>query len=135
MGLGLTRLDSDIYIFLAKKGPLKGREITKGLRTQKQPLYRSLKNLQSKGIVTATLERPARFAAVPFDKVVDVFIKTKMAEAQRLQENKDEILAHWQDIAVNETTDESSKFNIIEGRAPYTLRVFRCCRTPKISFR
>lgn len=118
MSLGLTRLDSDIYIFLAKKGSVKGSDITKGLRTQKQPLYRSLKNLQRKGIVTATLERPARFAAVPFDKVVDVFIKTKMAEAQRLQENKDEILAHWQDIAVNETTDESSKFNIIEGRGP-----------------
>jgi len=118
IGFGLSRLDSDIYLFIAKKGLVKASDITKGLNTQKQPLYRSLKNLQSKGIVTATLERPARFAAVPFDKVVDVFIRSKMAEAQRLQENKDQILAHWQDIAVNETADESSKFNIIEGRGP-----------------
>ena len=46
--LGLTRLDSKIYVYLAKKGPQKGKEISKALKVQKQQLYRSLKNLQKK---------------------------------------------------------------------------------------
>jgi HTH-type transcriptional regulator, sugar sensing transcriptional regulator len=88
IGLGLTRLDSQIYICLAKKGPQKGNEISKNLKIQKQQLYRSLKNLQTKGIVDASLEHPARFSAVTFDKVVDIFVNAKMAEASRIQENK-----------------------------------------------
>jgi sugar-specific transcriptional regulator TrmB len=125
MALGLTRLDSEVYIFLSKKGPLKGIEITSGLKAQKQPLYRSLKNLQSKGIVTSTLEHPSRFTAVSFDKVVDMFIKTKMAEAQSMQENKSEILAHWQAISIADTTDMAAKFNLIEGRGPIYSKILQ----------
>jgi len=73
--LGLTRLDSKIYVYLAKRGPQKGKDISKALKIQKYQLYRSLKKLQSKAIVSATLEHPARFSAVSFEKVLDlVFI-------------------------------------------------------------
>ena len=82
LGLGLTRLDSQVYIYLAKKGPQKGRDLLKKIRIQRQQLYRSLKILQSKGIVSATFEHPAGFSAISFDKVVDLFIKSKMVEAQ-----------------------------------------------------
>lgn len=116
LGLGLTRLDSQVYIYLAKKGPQKGRDLLKGLKMQRQQLYRSLKNLQSKGIVSGTFEHPARFSAISFDKVVDLFIKSKMAEAQLIQERKGEILTSWQSIAVGETTDSEAKFTVIEGR-------------------
>ncbi len=93
LGLGLTRLDSQVYIYLAKKGPQKGRDLLRGLKIQRQQLYRSLKNLQSKGIVSATFEHPAGFSAISFcGKVVDLFIKSKMVEAQLIQEKKGEII-------------------------------------------
>jgi sugar-specific transcriptional regulator TrmB len=125
VGLGLTRLDSQVYIYLAKRGPQKGQDLSKGLKVQKQQLYRSLKNLESKGIVSATLEHPARFTAVSFDKVVDIFVKSKMAEAHSIQENKDEILANWQAIAVGEPIDATAKFNIIEGRGPIYAKILQ----------
>jgi sugar-specific transcriptional regulator TrmB len=118
IGLGLTRLDPQVYIYLAKRGPKKGQELSKALKLQKQQIYRSLKKLKSKGIVSATLEHPARFSAVSFEKVVDIFVKAKMAEAQRIQENKNEILANWQAISIGETSDTTAKFNVIEGRGP-----------------
>jgi sugar-specific transcriptional regulator TrmB len=134
VGLGLTRLDSQIYICLAKKGPQKGNEISKGLKVQKQQLYRSLKNLQSKGIVDASLEHPARFSAVSFDKVVDIFVKAKMAEANRIQESKEEILASWKALAVGETSDPSAKFTVIEGRGPIYSRILQMIKETKKSF-
>jgi sugar-specific transcriptional regulator TrmB len=134
VGLGLTRLDSQIYICLAKKGPQKGNEISNGLKVQKQQLYRSLKNLQSKGIVNASLEHPARFSAVSFDKVVDIFVKTKMAEANRIQENKEEILASWKALAVGETSDPAAKFTVIEGRGPIYSRILQMIKETKNSF-
>ena len=133
MGLGLTRLDSQVYIYLAKKGPQKGQVVSKGLKVQKQQLYRSLKNLQKKGIVTSTLEHPARFSAVSFDKVVDVFVKAKMAEAHQIQENKDEILANWQSITLADSLDSTAKFNVIEGRGPVYAKVVQMLKEAKTS--
>jgi sugar-specific transcriptional regulator TrmB len=114
--LGLTRLDSEVYIYLAKKGPQKGRDIAKALKVQKPQLYRSLKNLQGKAIVSATLERPARFSAVPFEKVLDLFIRAKLEEAQNIQTEKNRLLSSWQTIQASETPDVSARFMVIEGR-------------------
>jgi len=115
VSLGLTQMDAKIYIFLAKKGAQKGRDIRKALKITKQQLYPSLKNLQNKGIVSSTLEHPARFSAIPFEKVLDLFIKAKMEETQRLQYSKEEILSKWQDFGIAET--DTSRFTVIEGRS------------------
>ena len=114
--LGLTRLDTKVYIYLAKKGPQKGIEIFKALKVQRQQLYRSLKNLQKKALVSATLEHPARFSAVAFEKVLDLFIRSKLEEAQNIQTEKNKLLSSWQAIQAGETPDVSAKFMVIEGR-------------------
>jgi sugar-specific transcriptional regulator TrmB len=124
LSLGLTEMDAKVYVFLAKKGLQKAIDITKSLKMNKEQLYRSLKKLQSKGIVTATLEHPARFSALPFEKVLDLFVKAKMEEAQEIKQNKDEILSFFQSIAVKET-DVSARFTVIEGRSVITQKSSR----------
>ena len=114
--IGLKRLDSKIYIYLAKKGPKKGKEISKALKMQRQQVYQSLKFLQSKAVVTSTLERPARFSAVPFEKVLDLFIRAKLEEAQNIQQEKAKLLSNWQTIQVGDGPDTSAKFMVVEGR-------------------
>lgn len=114
--LGLTRLDSKIYIYLAKKGPQKGKEISKALKVQKQQVYSSLKKLQSKAVVSATLEHPAKFSAVQFENVLDLFIKAKLQEAQTIQTEKSKLLSSWQAMQAAATPDASARFMIIEGR-------------------
>ena len=113
---GLKRVDAEVYVYLAKKGPQKGKEISKALKVQKPQLYRSLKNLQSKAIVSATLERPARFSAVSFEKVLDLFIRAKMEEAQAIQHEKSKLVSSWKAIQVGATPDPSARFMVIEGR-------------------
>jgi sugar-specific transcriptional regulator TrmB len=114
--LGLTKLEVRIYVFLAKKGPKKAKEVALALRASKQQLYPSLKSLQSKGLVNATLEHPARFSAVPFVKALDLFSKAKMEEARSIQQNKDNLLSDWRSIVIKEADDKSAKFTVIEGR-------------------
>jgi len=114
--LGLTRLDSKIYVYLAKRGPQKGKEISKALKIQKQQLYSSLKKLQSKAVVSATLEHPAKFSAVPFENVLDLFIKAKLQEAQTIQHEKSKLLSSWQAMQAAATPDASARFMVIEGR-------------------
>jgi CBS domain-containing protein/sugar-specific transcriptional regulator TrmB len=86
------------------------------MKMNRQQLYRSLKSLQNKGIVSSTFERPARFSAVPFEKVIEMFIKAKIEEIQRIQENKANILSKWQSVELEETVDASARFMVIQGR-------------------
>ena len=114
--LGLEKLAAEIYVFVAKKGPVKARNITFSLKISKQRLYPILKNLQAKGIISATLEHPARFSALPFEKVLDIFIRAKMEEAQRVQQNKAKILSDWKSVTISEKDSLPPQFTVIEGR-------------------
>ena len=113
--LGLTKSDAQVYIFLGKRGPQKAKNISKSLKIPRQTLYPTIKNLQSKGMITATLEHPARFNAVPFEKLLDLFVKAKTEEIQRIKTGKKGLLSDWQSIAVAEVGDEAPRFTVIEG--------------------
>jgi len=93
--LGFKHLDAEVYVYLAQKDPQKARDITEALETYKRQLYRSLKRLQQQGMVSSSQERPARFSAVSFDKVLDLFIKANREEAQRIEKNREQILLIW----------------------------------------
>ena len=114
--LGLTKTDVKVYIYLAKRGPKRASETAKNLKMSKQQLYPLIKNLQGMGVVTSTLERPARFCAVSFSKLIDLFTRAKIEEAKRIQQNKKELIQDWQSIVIKETTDRTEKFSVIEGR-------------------
>jgi HTH-type transcriptional regulator, sugar sensing transcriptional regulator len=113
---GLSPLDAKVYVFLGKRGLQKGQDIAKALKVHKQQIYRSLKNLQNKGIVSVTLDHPARYSAEPFQKVIDLFIREKVEETQRLKQSKGSILSDWHSIAIDESEDTSQKFTVIKGK-------------------
>jgi len=112
--LGFDQVDAQVYVYLAKKGMQKGSEICKAVKLTKQQLYPSIKRLQSKGIVSSTIEHPARFSALPVERVLDIFIKAKIEETRSLEQSKAEILSNWQNLKLED--DTSAKFTVIEGR-------------------
>jgi sugar-specific transcriptional regulator TrmB len=103
-GFGLSRTDAEVYVYLAKKGSRKGRELANALQITKQQLYPCLKNLKNRGIVTVSLERPALFSAVAFEKVVEMLIKIKVQQAKAIKEMKKELLASWRSANLPEQT-------------------------------
>ena len=100
-GIGLNQSDAGVYVFLAKNGPHNGKDLCNALNMPKYRLYQCLRKLEDSGVVNATPERPALFSAVPFEKVLDILVKTKLEEAQHMQQNMDEALSHWQAL-INE---------------------------------
>jgi sugar-specific transcriptional regulator TrmB len=67
----------------------------------KQQLYPCLKSLQKKGVVNATCKRPARFSALPFEKVLDLLIKANIEEAERMIHDKEKLLSNWRSMTPN----------------------------------
>lgn len=94
-GLGLSNIDAQVYVFLAKDGLHSERKIAEMLELQERQVYRSLKNLQRIEIVKAIGEQPMQFSAVPFEEVIDLFIEVKKEQAKNMQENREELLSSW----------------------------------------
>ena len=101
-GLGLKHLDAEVYVYLAQNCPRKVRDLAEALEKYKRQLYRSLRKLQRKGMVTSSQDHPALFSAVSFDKILDQFIKTNREEAQRIEEDKEQILVMWRSKILGE---------------------------------
>jgi sugar-specific transcriptional regulator TrmB len=97
-GFGIKPTDAQVYVFLAKKGPHTGKDLSHAMNLHKHQLYTCLKCLRTKGFVTASRERPALFSAVPFENVVDLLVKTRLEEAQQAQLDKDNALSDWQSM-------------------------------------
>jgi sugar-specific transcriptional regulator TrmB len=104
MSFGLKRTDAQVYIYLAKKGPHKSRDLSNALELPKQQLYPCLNCLKHKKLINSTPNRPAIFSAVPFEKALDLLAKAKLEEAQRTQQNKDEALSDWQSMINEDST-------------------------------
>jgi len=97
-GFGLKRIDTEVYVYLAKKGPLKAGEVAAALKLSKQKVYRILKNLQKKGVVTVSLQCSSLFIAVAFEKVLDMLVKADLEQAQAIKETKKELLSSWRSM-------------------------------------
>jgi sugar-specific transcriptional regulator TrmB len=103
--LGFAEIDAEIYLFLANSGPQNGKNIAKTLKLYKQQLYRSLKRLQTKGIIRTTVERPAQFSVVSLEKVLDLLVETKKEQALAWQESKKELLETWHSLIDKESSN------------------------------
>ncbi|HLN44397.1 MAG TPA: helix-turn-helix domain-containing protein [Candidatus Sulfotelmatobacter sp.] len=131
--LGFALPYARVYVLLSKRGPQKAKDIAKCLNMRKQSVYFIISNLQKQGIITSTIERPARFSAVPFEKVLDLFVKTKMEEAKQLQRNKKEIISDWQSIDMREINESFSRFTVIQGRNTVNAKIKQMINQSKTS--
>lgn len=112
---GLRQSEVEVYVFLAKHGTLKSRDIARQLKKDKAQVLRVLKILQARGIVEPTLETPQRFSAVPFEKLLDSFVKAKREEADLIERTKEDLLIYWRHIDREKLEAPTEKFTVIEG--------------------
>jgi sugar-specific transcriptional regulator TrmB len=123
VGFGFKPTDAQVYLFLAKKGPKRGKDLVNSLKVTKQQLYPSLKELKERGIVNATYERPAIFSAVAIERVLDILIKKKIEETQSIIRNKEELISSWHAMASN----NSEKYMFVKNSQKRKKRKNEIC--------
>ena len=94
MSLGLTEMDAQVYIYLAKKGLHEEKDLAYALNADDQQLCCSLRNLHEKGFVILKTENQTFFVAVPLEEVIDNIVKTKTEETQRIEQEKESFLSN-----------------------------------------
>ena len=78
--LGLTVLQSKVYITLIKSGPSTGRITAKMAQVAPQDVYRVLTELQEKGLVEKIIAKPAMYKATTFKESISVLLQNKKEE-------------------------------------------------------
>ena len=92
VSLGLSRLDAEVYVYLAKKGPQEVMDLAKALNYVNKKINASLTNLRTKGLVS---KDGTIFSALPFEEALELLIRMEKEQAQELHESKEELLASW----------------------------------------
>jgi sugar-specific transcriptional regulator TrmB/pimeloyl-ACP methyl ester carboxylesterase len=131
---GLTSKEAEVYIFLAKYEVLTGGEIAKQTKIARSLVYRILKSLQSKALVEATLESPTRFVAVPFEKALDLIIKTKQEEALMVERARKDLLKDWRIINKAKPKLKYEKFVVIEESKKIYSKILQMIKETKNQF-
>ena len=104
--LGLSRVDAEVYIHLAKKGPAEIIKLATAMRLSKKKLANSLNTLQSKGIVNGSFEDKAKFSALPFEQAIELLIKIENEQTQIMQETKEDMFSSWRKM-IEDTSEKS----------------------------
>ena len=95
---GLSDVDTRVYVFLAKKGPHKLRDIALILNQRESNIHKSLKALLKLNVIKASSEYPLEVMAVPFEEVINLIIEIKKEQAKTLQASKEELLSSWKSL-------------------------------------
>ena len=90
--LGLSRLEAEVYFYIANNGPQKAVSLAKDLNVNKSTIYASLRNLQTKELVT---KDRTMFSALPFEEALELLIKMNKEQTRFLHESKKELLSSW----------------------------------------
>jgi sugar-specific transcriptional regulator TrmB len=105
--MGLTRPEAVVYTALACVGPSRAKDLHAVARHSREETYRILKDLESKGLVEASLEKPAIFTAVDPDTTIDVLISRIKKETQERTKNANELGIWLRDIRGAAVEEES----------------------------
>lgn len=109
---GLTKNESKIYVYLSKVGPKKAIDISKDEKIPRTETYHLLTNLEMKGIVQPSIQKPTRFSAVTIEQAIESIIQNQQKKIEELKILKNDMVDLWnsfQNIR-NNTKSEFSKF-------------------------
>jgi sugar-specific transcriptional regulator TrmB len=113
---GLTRNEARVLFFLAKTGPSRASGVSRSVQINRTETYRTIKNLQRRGLVEATLERPVRFQSMPFEKCLQILIDERKAGLRILERRGEDLRRVFATMQLEPVRQEIERFQVVEGR-------------------
>jgi sugar-specific transcriptional regulator TrmB len=127
---GFTREEAEFYVFLSAIGPATARTIARRFNINRVKAYRTLKDLEEKGLVIKIMGRPLRFTAQPIEGLIRDKINETRLSLQELEHNQTQIMEDLDKIKdENISADDDPVFRIYQGRQQiYELLAGMCDR-------
>ena len=114
LDLGLTGDEAKVMVFLNKKGAMKAADMAKDTGIPRTHLYTVLEGLEKKGLIFSTLERPAKFRALPLERATDFLIDSYKQKLCSMENVKKVISYDWSVLQECEVVKNSEE-ELVEG--------------------
>jgi HTH-type transcriptional regulator, sugar sensing transcriptional regulator len=119
----LSRNEIKVYLYLARSGVQKAREISDALALHRTETYRILRDLEKRGLLSCILAKPIKFTAVQFEEAYDILVKTKKLNVEMLERKKKDLVDLWSAIPQQKSEPETKEiFQILEGEEQLILK-------------
>jgi sugar-specific transcriptional regulator TrmB len=120
---GLSQNEAKAYVYLARTGEKKAAEIAEAVSLHRTETYRVLQDLEKRGIVLSTFEKPLKFIAVAMDKAIERLVETEKMKNELLEKEKADLIQLW--MSMSKPRDENTKkevFQVLEGESQVILK-------------
>ncbi len=105
--LGLRQYEAELYVYIAKNGPIKAEEIAKTFSPTNSQIYHALKKLRKKHLVKANYKSTVEFIAIDFEIALDLFANTKKETARQWERDREKILIDWHSLLLSNNTSST----------------------------
>ena len=92
-GFAVSKADAEVYVFLAKRGPTRSKDLAFNIGKTQPQIYPILHRLNKKGLITHSKCRPALFSALEFEELLERYVKLNMEQAKIIEETKEQLLS------------------------------------------
>ncbi len=129
---GLSNNEAKVVTFLAKRGAERASVAARALRLNRTETYRTLRNLQRRGLVEASLEQPVRFQAAPFSRCLEILLTERKNKLATLEERTAVLERSFETLNVETGAPAFERFQVLEGRARIGQRLLFMCENSKL---
>jgi len=113
---GVPEKAARVYIAACRTGPQTASELARLSSVNRVETYRCIKQLTNERLLKATGSRPRRFAATAPDELIDRWIHRASDRLRRLEEDREKVLADWEESRTEFDDGDPRKFAVLEGR-------------------
>jgi sugar-specific transcriptional regulator TrmB len=129
---GLSKNEAKVVTFLAKRGAEKASVAARALRLNRTETYRTLRNLQRRGLIEASLEEPVRFQAAPFSRCLEMLLMEQKSKLAVLEERTAVLERTFESLSVETAAPAFERFQVLEGRARIGQKLLFICENSKL---
>lgn len=114
--LGFTKNQTKLYLALLKLGETDAKSLVRNTNVSSAAVYRTLGELQKKGLVEKVIDAPLRFKATPMQFGLQILIKQRAQQCDELQKEIKDFLRKNQKCLLRTPREEEYKLVMVEGR-------------------
>ncbi len=114
--IGFTQAQAKIYLALLKTGETDAKTLEKIAKTTNQVIYRTLNELQGRGLVEKKVTSPLQYEAVPINQAMEVILYEKKNELNNMLEKSKKITKAIEQQLVFEDMKQDFQISVIETK-------------------
>jgi sugar-specific transcriptional regulator TrmB len=137
--IGFTKAQAKLYLTLIRTGKMDAKTLAKQAMVPRQAVYRTLGELQNRGIVEKIIALPQEYKAVPIQDGLSIMLSAKAKEYTSILEKTEEFLSKFDAEKEKEPADSDYTISIVEGKetiikrtkyaTDHTQKRVCCCST------